>query len=161
MAFSAITVRIRFQNEDGSLVYQGDGTSNLRLWGAVFELGAENTERALGSFATQYRYIRSLGAPGDALSSRYIFDARPDVVTIGLDDARRLQTGTGTDQNWISPTGQNLPINTSATLTTTWQRFSFTGAITSTAKQLFPYFVLTPVGTAGANDYFEITGVEI
>ena len=96
MAFSAITVRIRFQNEDGSLIYQGDGTSNLRLWGAVFELGAENTERALGSFATQYRYIRSLGAAGDALSSRYIFDSRPDAVTIGINDARRLQTGTGT-----------------------------------------------------------------
>ena len=30
------------------------------------------------------------------LSSRYIFDARPDVVTIGIDDARRLQTGAGT-----------------------------------------------------------------
>jgi hypothetical protein len=96
MAFSAITVRIRFQDSSGNLVYQGNGTSNLRLWGAVLELGAENTERALGSFATQYRYIRSLGAAGDALSSRYIFDARPDVVTIGIDDARRLQTGTGT-----------------------------------------------------------------
>jgi hypothetical protein len=96
MAFSAITLRIRFQNDAGSLIYQGDGTSNLRLWGAVFELGAENTERALGSFGTQYRYIRSLGAAGDAASSRYIFDARPDQVTIGIDDARRLQTGTGT-----------------------------------------------------------------
>jgi hypothetical protein len=98
MAFSAITLRIRFQNEDGSLIYQGDGTSNLRLWGAVFELGAENTERALGSFSTQYRYIRSLGSAGDAVSNRFIFDSRPDQVTIGVDDARRLQTGFGTDK---------------------------------------------------------------
>ena len=72
-----------------------------------------------------------------------------------------LQTGTGTDQNWISPTGAAYPINTTATLTTTWQRFTFTATIASTATQLFPYFVETPVGTAGTNDYFEITGVQI
>ena len=73
-------------------------------------------------------------------------------------------SGTGTDQNLQNGyTGQVSLINSSATLTTTWQRFTFTSAsaVSSTATQLGFYFPWAPVGTAGANDYFEITGVQI
>jgi hypothetical protein len=70
--------------------------------------------------------------------------------------------GTGTDQNWFSGyTGQTTPINSGATLTTTWQRFTFTGTIAATATEITPIFTFTPVGTAGANDYFEVTGVQL
>jgi hypothetical protein len=74
-----------------------------------------------------------------------------------------LVSGTGTDQNYSAGyTGAAYPINNQkATLTTTWQRFSFTGTIAATATELAPYFETTPVGTAGAADYFEITGVQI
>ena len=73
-----------------------------------------------------------------------------------------LYSGTGTDQNINGGfTGQATPIATTATLTTTWQRFSFTGTIASTATQLAPYFNAASTGTAGANDYFEITGVQL
>ena len=73
-----------------------------------------------------------------------------------------LITGTGTDQNQASGyTGQALPINSSATLTTTWQRFTYTGTIAATATEIATQFLFTPVGTAGAADYFEVTGVQI
>ena len=75
-----------------------------------------------------------------------------------------LATGTGTDQNQATTgfSGQALPINGSvATLTTTWQRFTFSATIAATATQLCPIFSFTPVGTAGVNDYYEITGVQI
>lgn len=74
-----------------------------------------------------------------------------------------LVTGTGTDQNQQGSgyTGQALPINSSATLTTTWQRFTFTGTIAQTATEICPVFVHIPVGTAGANDWFEVTGVQL
>jgi len=74
-----------------------------------------------------------------------------------------LISGTGTDQNFAAGyTGQALPINNpSATLTTTWQRFTYTGTVASTATELTPYFYYTPTGTAGADDYYEITGVQI
>jgi hypothetical protein len=74
----------------------------------------------------------------------------------------QVVTGTGTDQNIISGyTGQSSPLSGNATLTTTWQRFSVTGSIGSSATQIAPLFEFVPVGTAGANDYFEVTGVQI
>ena len=74
-----------------------------------------------------------------------------------------LITGTGTDQNHTvgGYTGQATPINTTATLTTTWQRFSFTGTIAATATEIAVNTGYTPVGTAGAADYYEITGWQI
>jgi hypothetical protein len=73
-------------------------------------------------------------------------------------------TGTGTDQNLqFGYAGQTQVINTSATLTTTWQRFTFTtaAALSSSTTQLGFYFPWIPTGTAGAADFFEITGIMI
>ena len=74
-----------------------------------------------------------------------------------------IWNGTGTDQNVIGAgfTGQNAFINSSATLTTTWQRFTFTAAVPTNATQIATGLSFTPVGTAGANDYFEVTGVQL
>lgn len=73
-----------------------------------------------------------------------------------------LFSGTGTDQNVLTGfTGSSTLIAQSATLTTAWQRFSYTATVGSTATQLGMYFASSPTGTAGANDYFEITGVQL
>ena len=72
-----------------------------------------------------------------------------------------LTYGTGTDQNIWSFTGSTQSGSTTATLTTSWQRFTFTASVSSSATELGLTFVNTPVGTAGANDYFEITGVQL
>jgi hypothetical protein len=72
-------------------------------------------------------------------------------------------TGTGTDQNRIGGayTGDNASIVTTVTLTATWQRFTLTGTLPTTATEIAAYFTYTPSGTAGAADYFEITGVQL
>ena len=71
-------------------------------------------------------------------------------------------SSTGTDQNsFIAWVGSATPVSISSTLTTTWQRFTATGTIAATATQLALAIQFTPVGTAGANDYFEITGVQL
>jgi hypothetical protein len=75
-----------------------------------------------------------------------------------------LLTGTGTDQNYLVSgyTGSAQPINNqTATLTTTWQRFSFSGTVASTATELTALYEFNPTGTAGAADYYEITGVQV
>jgi hypothetical protein len=72
-----------------------------------------------------------------------------------------LYQGTGIDQNIFSMTGGSGVGTGTATLTTSWQRFSFTVAVPSTSTELAVYFLMTPVGTAGANDWFEITGVQL
>ena len=73
-----------------------------------------------------------------------------------------LFSGTGTDQNVLfSFTSQSTVVSATRTLTTTWQRFSITGTVATTATELGYYFYYAGVGTAGANDYFEITGVQL
>lgn len=74
-----------------------------------------------------------------------------------------LFTGTGTDQNRLSTayTGEAKPVDTNATLTTTWQRFQYSANIGSTVTEITPYFASNPTGTAGANDYYEVTGVQL
>jgi len=75
----------------------------------------------------------------------------------------KLFTGTGTDQNaaLVTYTGNATPINQTATLTTTWQRFSASATLSSTLNEMAIAFNFSPTGTAGAADYYEITGVQI
>jgi hypothetical protein len=74
----------------------------------------------------------------------------------------QVRTGTGTDQNLFSGyTGSATPITVAATLTTTWQRFQGTATLSSSATEMCVYFESAPTGTAGANDYYEVTGVQI
>jgi hypothetical protein len=75
-----------------------------------------------------------------------------------------LYTGTGAEQNLtdFGFTGQVASIFGGAALTTSWQRFSYTATLGSSITQIGAAFSCdVPVGTAGANDYFEITGVQV
>jgi hypothetical protein len=74
-----------------------------------------------------------------------------------------LMSGTGTDQNrnGAAYTGETQVINQTVTLTSTWQRFSYTGTVAATATELSFYNTFEPQGTAGAADYYEITGVQL
>lgn len=82
------------------------------------------------------------------------FSAASSILSAGL------LSGTGTDQNVLAGfTGNATVASANATLTTTWQRFTFTGTVATNATELGLNFYYTTVGTAGAADYFEITGV--
>ena len=74
-----------------------------------------------------------------------------------------IRTGTGTDQNGLAAgfTGSTTIATASAVLTTTWQRFTVSGTVGATATQLETQFRYASVGTAGAADYFEITGIQL
>jgi hypothetical protein len=77
----------------------------------------------------------------------------------------RILSGTGTDQNVIGVggfTGQVTVVSNSRTITTTWQRFSVTGTVGSTATELAVQLQYTPTtATAGANDWIEFTGAQL
>jgi hypothetical protein len=71
--------------------------------------------------------------------------------------------GVGTDNtydNFSTPFGV---ASSAFTLTTGWKRFTLTSAATlsTTTSQLGIRIAFTPVGTAGAADYFDITGVQL
>jgi hypothetical protein len=73
----------------------------------------------------------------------------------------RLMTGTGTDQPLQSFTGFALAINSTATLSTSWTRYSYTVTLASTVTEFGFNLLFQPTGTAGAADYFDVTGVQI
>jgi len=80
--------------------------------------------------------------------------------TSGLDFT--LSSGTGTDQNVSETwTGNATVISSTAALTTSWARYTATGTVSSSATELGLNFSFSPTGTAGAADYFEITGVQL
>jgi len=73
--------------------------------------------------------------------------------------------GQGTDQSMTNMrnnawTGQTNS-NTTVTLTTSWQRFTFTATCPSTTTQVGMQWVFSPTGTAGADDSIYITGVQL
>jgi hypothetical protein len=74
-----------------------------------------------------------------------------------------LAAGTGTDQNLMFfYTGQTSVASTNAVLTTTWQRFTVSGTVPTNATEIgVRVGDWNPVGTAGAADFFEVTGVQI
>jgi hypothetical protein len=72
-----------------------------------------------------------------------------------------LVSGTGVDQNPFSWTGASTVVSGSQSLSGTWQRFSLTGVMPSNSSEFYLSFTYTPTGTAGANDFFEVTGVQL
>jgi hypothetical protein len=76
----------------------------------------------------------------------------------------KLYSGTATDQiNYPDAgiTGSATVITSTLSITTAWQRVTLFGNVGATATQLFAGFEWTPSGTAGAADYYEITGVQL
>jgi hypothetical protein len=73
-----------------------------------------------------------------------------------------LAYGTGTDQNLVAGfTGQAYAATGTKSVTTSWQRFTATGTVPASATQVGVNLYFIPTGTAGANDYLEITGVQV
>ncbi len=75
-----------------------------------------------------------------------------------------IRSGTGTDEDIISGfTGTQTDATSNVVLTTSWQKFTLTtsSALRSTVTGLGFQFEMTPVGTAGAADYYEIAQVQL
>jgi hypothetical protein len=130
---------------------------------------AARVKRASGATSTNQQYLvqsfeSANSIPFAGKTVTYSFYARAGANYSAASNAlfAYISTGTGTDQNALSGyTGSATPISTTVTLTTTWQRFTVTGTLAATTTELATAFIYTPSGTAGANDYFEVTGVQI
>jgi hypothetical protein len=128
-------------------------------------------QRNSGNTATQIMYV------GTSFETINVIPLRGNTLTLSFyarcganysSSANVLSAsvpqGTGTDNNTANGfTGQTDFVLGSATLTTSYQRFSFTSSSTlgTSISQLGVVFNYTPVGTAGADDWFEVTGVQL
>jgi hypothetical protein len=121
-----------------------------------------NTSTAAWQFFNPWETVNSIPLAGKTVTVS--FYARKGANYSATSSFLRilLNSGTGTDQNPISGyTGAVDIIDQNATLTTTWQRFSYSASVPSTVTELATNFYWAPTGTAGAADYVEITGVQL
>ena len=76
-------------------------------------------------------------------------------------------SGTGVDQapgiqlTSLAWTGQSQIVNATITPSTSWTRYTHTFQVPSNSQELVICFVKTNTGTAGANDSFDVTGVQL
>jgi hypothetical protein len=122
-----------------------------------------NTSTAIINLYQSLETLNSVQFAGRTVTMSFYARAGANYSNASSNLAWGLNTGTGTDQNGANNgfTGVATPINQTATLTTTWQRFSASGTLATNTTQVGFSFTFSPTGTAGAADFFEITGVQL
>jgi len=116
------------------------------------------------SYAMSLETSESLRFAGQTVTFSFYARAGANFSGSGASSMRiYLAYGTGTDQNVISGfTGVTYLVNGTVTaITTSWARYTFTVSVPSTATQLGFELNALWSGTAGANDWFEVTGVQL
>jgi hypothetical protein len=122
--------------------------------------GATNTNS--NYYEQSFETINSIAYAGKTVTFSFYARKGANYSTASSNLYAELHTGTGTDQDWLSGyTGDTSAISQAAVLTTTWQRFSYTATLSASMTEMAVVFASVPVGTAGAADYFEVTGVQI
>jgi hypothetical protein len=113
-------------------------------------------------FAQPFETLNSIPFVGKTVTFSFYARAGANYSATSSALVANINTGTGTDQNNVtSYTGLATPLTSTVTLTTTWQRFSVSGTIATSATELGIRFDFTPTGTASTNDYYEVTGVQL
>jgi hypothetical protein len=123
-----------------------------------------NTSTVIPYIAQSFETVNSIPYAGKTVTLSFYARAGANYSSTSNLMQGTLITGTGTDQNWLGYTGSVFAINVANTLTTTWQRFTLTSGspLGTNISELSILFSPTSVtGTAGANDYFEVTGVQL
>ena len=142
----------------------GDTTNlpNIQYCARV-QRNSGQTSTNLVIFGQSLETVNSIPFAGKSVTFSFYARAGANYSSSGNTLSYQLWTGTGTDQNIVSGpyTGGTYPIALSSALTTTWQRVTATATLASNASELAILFLYNPSGTAGAADYFEVTGVQV
>jgi hypothetical protein len=122
-----------------------------------------NTSTAEVRLAQAFETVNSIPLAGQVVTLSFYARRGANYSSASNFLGSQIVIGTGTDQNALTSgyTGQSTLSSATPTLTTTWQRFTQTATIPATATEITTLFTYTPVGTAGAADFFEITGVQL
>jgi hypothetical protein len=113
-------------------------------------------------FVQNFESINTIPFAGKTITFSFYARAGANYSPTSNALAYNLAYGTGTDQNVLTAyTGETNVVSGTATLTTTWQRFTATAAMSASATEMYIRFNYSPTGTAGTNDYYEVTGVQV
>jgi hypothetical protein len=139
-------------------------TTNLPFiqYAARVQRNSGQTGTGIIYFAQTFETINSIPFFGKTVTLSFYARAGANYSPTSNTLSGFLVSGTTTDGNVLGTfAGQTTVATTAATLTTTWQRFTMSGTVGSSVSQLAVYFANTPTGTAGVNDYYEVTGVQV
>jgi len=107
----------------------------------------------------------SVGAAGETVTLSFWAKAGANFSPTSSYISVALYSGTGTDQTLMAGlTGSVAVIGAvNQAITTSWVRYEFTsGSVVPTdSNQLVFQIIATPTGTAGADDWYEITGIQV
>jgi hypothetical protein len=125
-----------------------------------FQRASGNTSTAGFSVGQSFPTVESFLLIGKTVTLS--FYARVGANFSSTNFSVSIATGAGTDQPFrVGYTSRGNALSMSSALNTNWQRFSYTATISSSVNQIGILFNWTPSGTAGANDWVEITGVQL
>jgi hypothetical protein len=155
-----------YRGNTGSTVSRqvtGDTTNLPNIqYCARFQRDSGNSTTEQFYIANNFETINSIPFAGKTVTFSFYARKGANYSATSSNLVANLRSGEGTDQNYNSTyTGNTLVAGGSTTLTTTWQRFTYTGTVPTTSTELCVFFNSTPTGTAGAADYFDITGVQV
>ena len=130
----------------------------------AMKLGRNNAATSTGVLVVSevFETITSIPLQGQTVTLSFYAKAGANYSGGVLTGA--MFTGNGVDQSSATIgawTGLTLAITSSNTLSTTWQRYTVTGTLSSTMTQVAVQFSWNPTGTAGADDNVYITGVQL
>jgi hypothetical protein len=149
----------------GTVSRQATGdTTNLPFiqYCARFARTAASSSTTVLELSQSFETVNSIPFAGKTVAFSFYARAGANYSPTSSNLQVILKTGTGTDQNASTGyTGSTLAINSNVVLTTTWQRFTVSATLASTTTEIGLMFLANVTGTAGANDYFEVTGVQI
>lgn len=143
-------------------------TTTLPGFFNILRVGRQGSNTGVGAIAVG-QTIESINVyPLQGKTVTLSFWARSGVNFSSASSAllTQITQGTGIDQGVLGSinqtwTGFNSTTIGTATLNLTWQKFNYTYSVPLTATELNVQFLYIPTGTAGANDWFDITGVQL
>jgi hypothetical protein len=149
----------------GTVSRQATGdTTNLPFiqYCARFARTAASTSTTVLELSQSFESVNAIPFAGKTVAFSFYARAGANYSPTSSNLQVILKTGTGTDQNTSTGyTGSTLAYNSNVVLTTTWQRFTVSATLASTTTEIGLMFLANVTGTAGANDYFEVTGVQL
>jgi hypothetical protein len=138
-------------------------TTNLPFiqYCARIQRNSGQTGTTLTFLSQPFESANSIPYAGKAVTLSFYARKGADFSPTSSNLTASVTTGTGTDQNVSTYTGAATPLTFTSSLTGTWVRYQATATLAATATELRVDFSWTPTGTAGTNDYFEVTGVQL
>ena len=133
--------RMRVQRDSGNT-----GTEDLLL-GHVLESASS---APLAGKKVTLSFVAKRGADYSAVNNNVVVAI---VKGTGIDESVHFYTG--------FPTGSQTLFNNTISITTTETKYDFTVTLPNDTNQIMVRFIVTPTGTAGANDWYEISKVQL